>query len=137
MGGLCWGFPKPPEKHLYNYPPDSVSSPQSLKSISSGILWQPIWRVCEHTCWFMRRIAMSFLSRVNLSNICSIVDVSVLASTTRKFFWASGGGVTSCPLTHDQYSYDMIPMLSSPAHRDICTPIPASNKPVTESCSAK
>lgn len=80
---------------------------------------------------------MSFLSRVNLSNACSIVDVSVLASTTRKFFWASGGGVTCCPLNHHQYSCGMIPLLSSPAQREICTPIPASSKPVTESCGAK
>lgn len=77
---------------------------------------------------------MSFLSRVNLSNACSIVGVSVLASTTRKFFWASGDGVTCCRLTGDQYSCDMAIVLGSPAHEDIHTPIPASNKPVTESC---
>jgi len=37
---------------------------------------------------------MSFLSVVNLSNAASIAALSVLASTTRKFFWLSGGAVT-------------------------------------------
>ena len=90
-----------------------------------------------HTCWFIRRIAISFLSRVNLSNVCSIVDVSVLASTTRKFLWASGGGVTCCWLIGGQCSYDMKILPISSTHEDTHTPIPASNKPVTESCIAK
>lgn len=80
---------------------------------------------------------MSFLFRVNLSNACSIVDVSVFASTTRKFLWASGGGVTCYGLISDQYSSDIIILPISPTHENIRTPIPASNKPVTESCIAK
>jgi hypothetical protein len=39
---------------------------------------------------------MSFLSVENLSNAASIVALSVLTSTTRKFFWLSGGAVTCC-----------------------------------------
>ena len=55
--------------------------------------------ICEHaflkrTCWLISNIAMSFLWCVYLSKACSMVEVSVLASTTRKFFWASGGCVT-------------------------------------------
>lgn len=37
----------------------------------------------KHTCWLMSRIAMSFLSFVNLSKVLSMVEVSVFASTTR------------------------------------------------------
>jgi hypothetical protein len=37
---------------------------------------------------------MSFLSVVNLSNASSMVALSVLLSTTRKFFCESGGEVT-------------------------------------------
>ncbi len=37
---------------------------------------------------------MSFLSVVNLSKAASMAAFSVLASTTRKFFWLSGGAVT-------------------------------------------
>lgn len=37
---------------------------------------------------------MSFLSVVNRSKAAWIVALSVLASTTRKFFWLSGGAVT-------------------------------------------
>lgn len=48
----------------------------------------------EHTCWLMSTMPMSFLSSVNLSNADSIEAVSVLLSTTRKFFWASAPAVT-------------------------------------------
>lgn len=54
------------------------------------------------TCWLMSRMPMSFLSLVNLSNAASIAAVSVLESTTRKFFCESGGLVT-CYL--NQYSF--------------------------------
>jgi hypothetical protein len=37
---------------------------------------------------------MSFLLSVKLSKAASMAEVSVFASTTRKFFWASGGAVT-------------------------------------------
>ena len=46
------------------------------------------------TCWFIRRIAMSFRSFVKRSNAASMAEFSVLASTTRKFFCESGGCVT-------------------------------------------
>jgi hypothetical protein len=45
-------------------------------------------------CWLISRMAMSLRSWVNLSNAASMAAVSVLASTTRKFFWLSGGCVT-------------------------------------------
>lgn len=48
------------------------------------------------TCWLIRSIAMSFRSCVYLSKACSIVETSVLASTTKKFFCESGGCVTCC-----------------------------------------
>jgi hypothetical protein len=37
---------------------------------------------------------ISFLSLVKRTKAASIAAVSVLASTTRKFFWESGGAVT-------------------------------------------
>ena len=43
---------------------------------------------------------MSFLSCVKLRNAFSIAEVSVLASTTRKFRCESGGSVT-CWITGD------------------------------------
>lgn len=48
----------------------------------------------RRTCWLMSKMAMSFRSCVYRSKACSMIEVSVLASTTRKFFWASGGSVT-------------------------------------------
>ena len=39
-------------------------------------------------------MAISFRSLVKRSKACSIVEVSVFGSTTKKFFCASGGGVT-------------------------------------------
>lgn len=39
---------------------------------------------------------MSFLSVVKRSKAASMAALSVLASTTRKFFWESGGAVTCC-----------------------------------------
>jgi hypothetical protein len=46
------------------------------------------------TCWLIRRMAMSLRSTVKRSNAASIAVFSVLLSTTRKFFWESGGCVT-------------------------------------------
>lgn len=48
----------------------------------------------RRTCWLIRSTAISFRSWVKLSNAFSIVEVSVLESTTRKFRWASGPSVT-------------------------------------------
>lgn len=50
---------------------------------------------------------MSFLSDVNRSNAASIAEFSVLLSTTRKFFWESGGDVTCYDqkfVSHDSFS---------------------------------
>lgn len=46
------------------------------------------------TCWLISTMPMSLRSVVNLSKVASIVALSVLLSTTRKFFCESGGGVT-------------------------------------------
>ena len=51
-------------------------------------------RIFSAMCWLISRIAMSLRSWVNLSNAASMAEVSVFASTTRKFFWLSGGCVT-------------------------------------------
>lgn len=67
---------------------------------------------------------MSFRSCVYLSKACSIVETSVLASTTKKFFCDSGGCVTCCLSEIRWKVTDLWP---------IHTPIPASSKPVTES----
>jgi hypothetical protein len=45
-------------------------------------------------CWLISKIAISLRSCVNLSNAASMAEFSVFASTTRKFFWLSGGCVT-------------------------------------------
>lgn len=50
----------------------------------------------ERTCWLMSRMAMSLRSEVKRSKAASMALFSVLASTTRKFFCASGGWVTCC-----------------------------------------
>lgn len=46
------------------------------------------------TCWLMRTMPISLRSSVNLSNAASMADVSVLLSTTRKFFSASAPAET-------------------------------------------
>jgi hypothetical protein len=51
---------------------------------------------CVLTCWLINTMPMSFRSVVNRSKVASIVALSVLLSTTRKFFWLSGGAVTCC-----------------------------------------
>ena len=48
----------------------------------------------SQTCWLINKIPISFLSVVNLSKASSIAALSVLLSTTRKFFCESGGCVT-------------------------------------------
>lgn len=48
------------------------------------------------TCWLIKSTAMSFLSWVKFWKACSISEVSVLESTTRKFLWEPGGSVTCC-----------------------------------------
>lgn len=52
------------------------------------------WNISMLTCWLISTMPMSFRSVVNLSNVASIVALSVLLSTTRKFFCESGGWVT-------------------------------------------
>jgi hypothetical protein len=47
-------------------------------------------------CWLISKMAISLRCVVKLSNAASMAAVSVLASTTRKFFWLSGGCVTCC-----------------------------------------
>lgn len=48
------------------------------------------------TCWLISTTAMSFRSRVKLWKAFSMVEVSVLESTTRKLRCESGGSVTCC-----------------------------------------
>lgn len=60
----------------------------------------------ERTCWLIRTMAMSFLSFVKSWNAFSIVEVSVLESTTRKFRWASGPSVTCYCSRENMLVYD-------------------------------
>ena len=46
------------------------------------------------TCWLIKTMPMSLRSWVNLSKADSIAAVSVLPSTTKKFFCASAPAVT-------------------------------------------
>jgi hypothetical protein len=69
---------------------------------------------------------MSFLSEVNLSNAASIAALSVLLSTTRKFFCESGGAVTCCRKAPLAVTF-------IGPYKGMHTPIPASSSPVTES----
>jgi hypothetical protein len=48
----------------------------------------------RHTCWLIKRTAISFRSCVKSWNAFSIAEVSVFASTTRKFRCGSGPAVT-------------------------------------------
>lgn len=48
------------------------------------------------TCWLMRTMPMSFRSWVKWSKVDSMAAVSVLLSTTRKFFCASAPAVMCC-----------------------------------------
>lgn len=82
----------------------------------------------------MSRMAISFLLSVKLSKAASIAAVSVFESTTRKFFWASGGVVTcymALELAGVQAFECMIRQIEESRH----TPTPASSRPVTESSS--
>jgi uncharacterized protein YjhX (UPF0386 family) len=60
---------------------------QATGTVQEGVCWQ-------RTCWLMSRIAMSLRSEVKRSKAASMAALSVFASTTRKFFCASGGDVT-------------------------------------------
>ena len=48
------------------------------------------------TCWLIRTMPMSLRSVVKRSKAASMAALSILLSTTRKFFCASGPGVTCC-----------------------------------------
>lgn len=85
----------------------------------------------KRTCWLISRIAMSLRSEVKRSKAASMALFSVLASTTRKFFCASGGWVTCCALR--QSSTPLPPAAVQWAGRGL-TPTPASSMPVTVSC---
>ena len=99
---------------------DSVAYPLSnLPTISN----KPSDMTRSPTCWLINKIPMSFLSDVNLSKASSIAALSVLLSTTKKFFCESGGAVTC-------YTNQYIIYQSCREHH---TPIPAKSRPVTES----
>lgn len=78
----------------------AVSSQRSISGQScgsakcSGIKVRAASSLVCRTCWLIRRMAMSFRSTVKRSNAASMALFSVLLSTTRKFFWESGGCVT-------------------------------------------
>lgn len=82
------------------------------------------------TCWLIKTMPMSFLSWVNRSKADSTAAVSVLLSTTRKFFCASAPAVTCCCAVSGRYRI-RIPL---PFECKL-TPMPARSSPVTESWS--
>jgi hypothetical protein len=51
---------------------------------------------------------MSLRSWVNFSKAAWMVASSVLASTTRKFFWLSGGLVTCCSISQSGFHYSLL-----------------------------
>lgn len=69
---------------------------------------------------------MSFLSSVNFSKADSMAALSVLLSTTRKFFCASAPAVTCYCIISSVHVFDLGACLR--------TPMPARRSPVTESC---
>lgn len=98
MGGLCWEFPEQSERRRYMCQFCAVSGPQSTTFCQ---LIQVETRTCACirvalTCWLIKTMPMSFRSWVNRSKADSMAAVSVLLSTTRKFFWASAPAVTCC-----------------------------------------
>lgn len=87
------------------------------------------------TCWLISRMAMSLRSSVNLSKAASMADVSVLLSTTRKFFWLSGGCVT-CYMRDTSAGLGLRISTGRSSHGAVLkglTPTPARRRPVTES----
>lgn len=64
-----------------------------------------------------------------------MAEVSVLASTTRKFFWESGGCVT-CWISFGQNAVGN-PVSDMYAEWGKRTPMPARSKPVTESLRSR
>lgn len=74
-------------------------------------------------CWFIRTMPMSLRS-MSLSKVDSMVALSVLLSTTRKFFCESGPVVTCYP----NVRYSLLP-----CRPEKLTPMPARSRPVTES----
>ena len=121
MGGPCLESRAELGRRRCMYRLGAVYAQQSMTrlapalSISSGI----------HTCWLINKIPISFLSVVNLSKASSIAALSVLLSTTRKFFCESGGCVTC---------YISIRIVAGGKAGRYHTPIPAKRRPVTESC---
>jgi hypothetical protein len=89
-GDPCLEFRAALGRQLYMHRLDGVFAQQSVQRLApaqimvTGLL----------TCWLINKIAISFLSVVNLSKASSIAALSVLLSTTRKFFCESGGCVT-------------------------------------------
>jgi hypothetical protein len=107
-------------KQRYMYRPGGVFSQQSMQWLAPML----VMAAGRPTCWLINKIPISFLSVVNLSKASSIAALSVLLSTTRKFFCESGGCVT-CYLP---ISFDVCPR-----NGRFLTPIPARSRPVTES----
>lgn len=97
-GGPCSEFRERSGKQQCRYRPDVLCDRQSVLSISICPLGS---RLCPPrsllTCWLMRMMPMSFLE-VKDSKVDSIVAVSVLLSTTRKFFSWSAPVLTCCAL---------------------------------------
>ena len=93
MDGLYSESPATQGKQQCMYQLGGVSSQQSV-DISAQI---PNIATASPTCWLIKRIPISFLSVVNFSKASSIAALSVLLSTTRKFFCESGGAVTCYP----------------------------------------
>jgi hypothetical protein len=89
-GDPCLEFRVALGRQLYTHRLDGVFAQQSVQWLAPAL----ITRARILTCWLINKIAMSFLSVVNLSKASSIAVLSVLLSTTRKFFWESGGWVT-------------------------------------------
>ena len=76
-----------------SYPVCNLLSPSQLLLPKPG-LKSSADGTGARTCWLIRTMPMSFLSVVNRSKASSMVALSVLPSTTRKFFCESGGAVT-------------------------------------------
>jgi len=104
MDDPLMGSPVAQETQLYMRPLYAVCARRSATNTNRLAPARSGWKcpakggrpVGNLTCWFMSRMAMSLRSCVKRSKASSMAASSVFWSTTRKFFWASGGAVTCC-----------------------------------------
>lgn len=128
MGGLCWESREWSETPQCRCRCDDVCGRQSVGlGLATQLLPRELPDKSGQTCWLINTMPTSLRSSVNRSKAASMDCVSVLLSTTRKFFWPSPPVVTCCSTVSHLSCYPAIASVR-------LTPMPARSNPVTESC---